>query len=404
MKTKMIFGISFILILAVVLTGCSGIFPSKSVPDNQSAQATAVMSTVSAVLTQQAFETLVAQATQFANPQATATPQILPSATIPPIQPTVIPPTATMPQPTATLPSPTATPKPVPCNWASFIKDVSVPDGSSFASGQKFTKTWQLKNIGTCTWTKDYDLVFSDGSAMSAPAAVSLTKEVRPGETIDVSVELVAPSKAGSYKGYWMLRNAQDQKFGLGDNTDKAFWVSINVSGYHSDDVPSSIYPYDFTASICQARWVGSTGDASAPCANIDQSKSQWAAVLMNPKFEGGRQENERTIWMHLADKGDWLQGFYPAVTINKDNKFVAWVGCLDGNDRCNAEFSLDYKVDGGNVQNLGKWSETNEGLYTKISIDLNQFEGKKVEFILGVSNKNSSGNLDVFWFTPSIQ
>lgn len=399
---------SLALGLALTLSVCGWLLSPTAEGQIESVQQTAVMSTVSAVLTQQAFETLVAQATQFANPAATATPLILPSATAQVAQATALPPTATVFAPTNTAqPTATASPIPVPCNRAEFVKDVTVPDGSDYASGQKFTKTWRLKNSGTCTWTKEYDVVFTDGSALNAPASVALSGDVRPGETVDLSVEMVAPSKAGSYKGYWMLRDAQDRKFGLSDTAGKAFWVSIDVSGYHSDDVPSAIYPYDFTAYICQARWVASDGDASAPCAGIDQSKSQWAAVLLNPKLEDGRQEDERAIWMHLPEKGDWIQGFYPAISIQSGNKFEAWVGCLDSSPTCTAEFSLDYRVDyrvdGGSIQNLGKWAETDDGKYAKISIDLSQFSGKKVEFILGVGN-SASGEMDVFWFVPGVK
>src|SRR5512143_3278895 len=39
------------------------------------------------------------------------------------------------------------------CDWAQFVADVTVPDGTSYAPGTTFTKTWRLKNIGSCTWT-----------------------------------------------------------------------------------------------------------------------------------------------------------------------------------------------------------------------------------------------------------
>src|SRR5271157_1067465 len=54
------------------------------------------------------------------------------------------------------------------CNWAQFVADVTVPDGTTLAPGATFTKTWRLENIGNCTWTTSYALVFSSGSAMGA--------------------------------------------------------------------------------------------------------------------------------------------------------------------------------------------------------------------------------------------
>lgn len=396
MRTKVFLSIAAFVFLTLAASACASLLrPASGNSDGPGAQQTAVMGTVQAVLTQQAFETLVAQATQAANqPVATATSQ-----------PTVIvaSPTAS-PTATSVPPTPTNTPIPTPCNLGQYVKDVSVEDGTEFSAGQKFTKTWRIKNIGTCTWTTSYDLVFVDGSAMSAPAAVDFKTDVRPGETVDLSVELVAPSNQGSYKGYWMLRDDGGKQFGLGSDAKQSFWVSIRVSGYKSDNVPTAIYPYDFTAGLCQADWYSSAGKVARPCANVSTSESQWAAVLMSPKFETGVTENERSIWMHLNAKGDWMQGFYPAQAIQNGDHFIAWIGCLDGSEACNTAFSLDYKVDNGSVQNLGKWSESRDGTITKLDIDLSQFAGKSVQFILGVTNTNSSGALNVFWFTPSIQ
>ncbi len=396
MRSKIFLSSAVLIVLALSVSACASLLrPVSGNQDDQAAQQTAIMSTVSVVLTQRAFETLVAQATQQAGqPVATATSQ-----------PTVIvaSPTATATATQAPL-TPTPTQIPTPCNWAQYVKDVTVADGTEFSAGQKFTKTWRLKNIGTCTWSTSYDLVFVDGAAMSGPAAVDLKDSVRPGETVDLSVELVAPGKEGSHKGYWMLRNDSGKLFGLGADTKQSFWVAIKVSGYKSDNVPASIYPYDFSAELCKAEWVSDNGKVARPCAGVNQSESQWAAVLMTPKFEDGQKEDERAIWMHLEGPNDWMQGFYPAQAIKSGDHFIAWIGCLDGSDDCSATFSLDFKVNGGSTENLGKWNETLDGKITKIDLDLSQFDGKNVQFILGVTNKNSSGAVNVFWFIPSIQ
>ncbi|MEW6649472.1 MAG: NBR1-Ig-like domain-containing protein [Chloroflexota bacterium] len=399
MRKTILFTIALVTLLAVLLSACGLLAGADNDGiDSQGAQQTAVMQTVSAMMTQQAFETLIAQATQIAHQQATPTPQLeTPAPTQP--QNTPVLPTSTQP-----LPTWTPTQKPVPCNAIEFVRDVSVPDGSEFSSGQKFTKTWRLKNAGSCTWTKDYALVFVDGAGMSAPSSVALKSDVRPGETVDVSVELVAPSKAGVHKGNWMLRDASGRMFGLGANQDKSFWVSIKVSGYKSDDVPSAQFPLDFVASICQAEWASNAGKVARPCANISTNEPQWAAVLMNPKIEGDRQENERGLWMHLASPNDWMQGFYPVRNIKKGDHFTAWLACLDGNSACEVQFSLDYRIDNGSIQNLGKWSEMLDGKWTQVDLDLSSFEGKNVQLILGVTNKNNSGPVDVVWFVPAIQ
>jgi hypothetical protein len=109
-----------------------------------------------------------------------------------------------------------------------FITDVTIPDDTVFAPNAAFTKTWRIKNEGTCTWNTSYAVVFDSGASMGGPASFALPGEVAPGQSIDISVELKAPTTAATYKGSWMLRNASGVTFGLG-NENKPFWVQIKV-------------------------------------------------------------------------------------------------------------------------------------------------------------------------------
>ena len=150
-----------------------------------------------------------------------------------PLQTPTKEPTLEEPSPT---PKPTITPLPtataIPCDRAAFVTDVTVPDGADYSPGDVFTKTWRLKNTGSCTWTSGYDLVFDHGDQMGAPAVVQLTSgTVGPNQTVDVSVQLTAPASEGSYTGYYKLRNAQGVIFGVGLSGTVAFWVEIEVIG-----------------------------------------------------------------------------------------------------------------------------------------------------------------------------
>jgi len=152
---------------------------------------------------------------------------------------TPIPATATSIPPTNTpLPTTTAVSY---CDWITFITDVTIPDGTKLMSGETFTKTWRLKNRGTCTWTSDYMLVFTGGDQMGGTTAVRLPGNVAPGQTVDVSVTLTAPADQGRYTGYWMLRNTSGVLFGYGDNANKAFYVGIRT-----EDLPYGIVTGNF--------------------------------------------------------------------------------------------------------------------------------------------------------------
>jgi hypothetical protein len=125
-----------------------------------------------------------------------------------------------------------ATQNPTVCNQAQMVSDVTVPDGTSMAAGSTFTKTWRLKNTGTCTWTNAYGLIFDHGERMDAPATMPLTAvNIPPGATGDVSVNLKAPSAAGSYQADFRLRSPDGVVFGIGSSGQGTFWVKIIVPG-----------------------------------------------------------------------------------------------------------------------------------------------------------------------------
>jgi len=166
--------------------------------------------------------------------QATSAPTAVPPTEVPPTEmpPTVeisLTPTLT---PTFT-PTPTQTPIPTPCDAAQFVTDVTIVDDSTVFTGAEFTKTWRLRNSGTCTWTSGYQLVFDHGDRMSAPDAAMVTSgTVPPGSTVDVSVTLKAPPDAGTYQGYFKLRNPSGVLFGIGADGNTAFWVKIKATPF----------------------------------------------------------------------------------------------------------------------------------------------------------------------------
>jgi len=88
---------------------------------------------------------------------------------------------------------------------AAFVTDVSVPDNTRFEKEEKFTKTWRLRNAGADTWPKNTVLAFADGNQMSDIGQVDVGK-VEPGDTVDLSVDMVAPSTDGTFKGVWSLK------------------------------------------------------------------------------------------------------------------------------------------------------------------------------------------------------
>jgi len=140
------------------------------------------------------------------------------------------------PAPTAAVSTPISSPTPTTSSdsgggsspdAASFVTDVTVPDGTAALPGAVFEKTWRIKNTGTTTWSPAYSLVWVEGERMGSPDSIPLPKDVRPGETVDISVKLTAPAKSGTYQTYFCLRNASGQFFKLDGTGD--LWVKIIV-------------------------------------------------------------------------------------------------------------------------------------------------------------------------------
>ena len=110
---------------------------------------------------------------------------------------------------------------------ATFIGDITIPDQSYIEKGAPFSKTWRVQNSGESTWTTDYRLVYERDDKMGAADFIMMPKEVKPGETVDLTVEFTAPETPGEYRSTWMLQNAKGGKFGVGSTGDMPVFVWI---------------------------------------------------------------------------------------------------------------------------------------------------------------------------------
>jgi len=100
----------------------------------------------------------------------------------------------------------------------------SVQDDSKFSAGNSFTNTWRIKNVGTTTWNTSYQARLYAGDAFGAPATMKLSKEVKPGETAEITMNMKAPSTSGSQTSIWVLTNADGYNF-------MQFFIRIEVTG-----------------------------------------------------------------------------------------------------------------------------------------------------------------------------
>ena len=228
MQRKPIFTQPFLGSLLLALLFLSACGPTTTPTSAAEYIATQVGGTLQAQATQDMAETLIARMTQQAIPTATYTP--LPTAT-PLATPTMLP-TATQ-QPTTAIyvpPAVTSTPtRTALCLHATLISDGDIPDGTEMSPNEAFIKTWTFKNTGTCTWTTEFDIFFVSGDQMSAPSVLDFPQTVQPGQSVTISIPMVAPPEPGTYTGYWIFADQGARRFGIGQEGTGNFSVSIVV-------------------------------------------------------------------------------------------------------------------------------------------------------------------------------
>lgn len=375
-KSTLIF--IFTLIFSIGLTGCFR--PGSETPTSQVD-----------LLNTAAAQTIQAQQTRIAQTNQAAIQEETPTATLAPNSENG---TGTSAPETTPNANETATPTPKPeCDQAAFVSE-TIPDGTTIKPGETFTKTWTLRNSGTCTWNANYDVVFFEGDSMSAPASKQLTDEtVAPSETIEISLDLTAPVAAGTQRGDFKLRNASGVLFGIGEK-DAPFWVEIDVEGTL----------YDFTENYCASGVTWTSGAGNLPCIGSAGDSAGWVRKIDEPTLETGAVDNEPGLQVHpqMVDNG-WIRGTYPEISITGDVYFKSIIGCY-GSAQCNVRFKLNYKIDGGAEQTLATWHEVQDDDFNRVEVDLSSLAGENVQFILLVDANGSSANDDALWFAPRIE
>jgi hypothetical protein len=198
-QLKILFVASAILVL---LAGCKKAEPTPSADTVLTSVALTVDASLSATPEASATATATTTPTETATPTASPTAEATQAA---PTQENTAPPAGN-------------------CDAATFAEDVSIPDGTQLAPDTDFIKTWKILNSGSCTWNKDYAVVFVDGSDMNGDSPTYLTVDaVSPGSVVDISVEMTAPDSTGKFTGYWRMQNAEGVAFG------DTFYVEIEV-------------------------------------------------------------------------------------------------------------------------------------------------------------------------------
>jgi hypothetical protein len=202
---------AILVVCLLALAACGGGSSIKPTVDTAPIY-TQIASTALALQT----ETVLARPTSTDTPAVSATPKFTNTPLSTANQAGTVTPQPGTPSVTAVI---LKTPKPTSqasCDNMQYVADVTYPDGYAATPGEYMIKTWTVKNLGPCTWNKNYVLIFGWGGVgtnWKTAGPVNLTKSVAPGETIDISISLEAPKTKGSYNGFFVLQNDKGINF-----------------------------------------------------------------------------------------------------------------------------------------------------------------------------------------------
>jgi hypothetical protein len=382
-----------VLILCASLPlACSLFVPAAAPTDQAEVLLTSVAINVVSQLTQTAAQSTASWQTeqaQLPNPTATQpavnlTPTgdgLQAPTAAPPAEPTLLPPTS---------------PPAVPCNRAMLLGESTTPPGPSLPSSAPFTKTWQLKNNGACTWTIDYALTFTGGDPMGPVTVVVLPRAVPPGEDIELSLALTTPPFPGYYESDWTLRDESGTSFGSGELGLAPFVVQV----YAVQTGTVGTFQGDFFASACAAVWQSASGALTCPGPATTQPGGA-VALLQTSASEARRGVENALLTRPNLGGASWISGYYPAYTIGFNDHFLTDIGCLDNSPGCDVYFQLDYQTLSGVTFTLGRWREVYDGRLTPLDISFSDMLGEQVRFILTVTNNGDPANAAAVWLSP---
>ncbi len=305
------------------------------------------------------------------------------------------------------------------CNRATFIGDVSIPDNTVLHALEPFTKTWRIKNTGTCPWSIAYKLVFVDGDNMGGPVSVPLPLNVAPQQTVDVSVNLTAPDVAGQYQGFWKLQTPDGGTFGVGASAREHIWVKIKVIGpalstqTATPNLLSATAPiaqptgassvlYDFAGNTCAAQWQSNTG--VLPCPGTDGDSHGFVLNMDQAKLEDGSTAALPTLLTFPSASADgYILGVYPEYQVQAGDHFQATVGCELNVTSCSVLFRLSYLDSAGAPHDLWTLGEFYDGKYFDEDIDLSALAGQQIKLVLSTASLGSSDGDRALWVAPRI-
>ncbi len=260
-------------------------------------------------------------------------------------------------------PTPTPTPLPLPTivlpagceNRGRFDRDVTIPDGTQLAAGEKFEKTWQVQNAGDCPWGPGFTVQHLTGDPMGAANILPLRQPGAPGEAYQITLPLIAPAKPGTYRAAWQLHDLNGQPFG----PEMYLEIEVTAAKVTSGNSGQLNVLYDFVANAANGDW--SAGDISYAVQQTDISETleltPAGLVAVGPaQLRGNKTSPGSTLLTYPNQETGTIEGKFRVDTpLQPTDTFAAELGFTklsilsdDG-----VTFEVTFTPDGGPEQTI---------------------------------------------------
>jgi ABC-type amino acid transport substrate-binding protein len=221
--------------------------------------------------------------------------------------PTRTPPNVATPTP---LPPVATQPPPACLDGMKFVSDITYTDENMkkpvyVKPGEQFVKTWRVQNTGNCTWTTSYQLFYAYGNVTAAKMGgqtLNIPGTVLPGQMVDLSVTLVAPTEPLIYQGFWQIKNASNVRFG------QTIWVGITTVKDSIVPVATGLPPlenYCVVTIIAPTTTLNVLSNFDAVWSVKNISNESWSLDSTDYKFMNGTA-------MHTTARYDFTKTLEP--------------------------------------------------------------------------------------------
>jgi len=252
--------------------------------------------------------------------------------------------------------------------------------------------------------------VFVSGDRLSAPPQVALPDTVSPNQTVDISVNMIAPSAGGTYRSEWKLSNADQKVFGGGTKGDQPVWAQIVVAGTGGNaQTGSGALQFDFVGSASSASWYSAAGDSAGlplvfggPLDNPDGA----ALIVDQLHLETGQTSGKVLLTVPKDQQDGYVYGIFPVYQVQAGDRFKARVGFADNpNGQCGVGqviFQIAARI-GDEINTLQEIPTACDGALTPVDLSLSNLSGQSVEIILTVRADGSPQDDWAVWNSPRI-